>query len=334
MRQALQAVRDFTFGVDRHGFLIIASFDESAFPALACLPLAGARARATTGPGEVFDVHDAVVAHQPGVLIYGDRRLVAKALEQRGSEHFPPTIGLEANEYGAFSLGTRNGVDLSGSLAATNEKLRFHLEGTMSPSEAGDMERGWQTAKGEIGQLSLSPAEAKELQRVADALELHHDGGNVVGNGELKEAVADQAHGLGAVAALVRVTVRNFFLDAMMEEARSSIIAIANDLREAKLSRPRLRSFPPVPKTIPKGATHTSTPADWKAWEALNFSIDGPQRYQYEIRAADGGLSADIIARGDLDGNGKASEFRLHVRIGAGGPVVVDFPIAEKNRRE
>jgi hypothetical protein len=102
-------------------------------------------------------------------------------------------------------------------------------------------------------------------------------------------------------------------------------------------TRSKLVSFPPVPRTIPKGTKYQSSPADWKPWEPIKFEMDGPQYYQYEVRAARDGLSADIFARGDLDGNGKTSEFRIHVRIEpnpndkrdkVGGPVVVG-PLVE-----
>jgi hypothetical protein len=42
--------------------------------------------------------------------------------------------------------------------------------------------------------------------------------------------------------------------------------------------------------------------------------MTSPQYYQYEIKAAKDGKSADIIARGDLNGNGKPSVFVLHVQ--------------------
>ena len=42
-----------------------------------------------------------------------------------------------------------------------------------------------------------------------------------------------------------------------------------------------------------------------------------PLYYQYEVRAAPDGKSADIIARGDLDGNGKTSQYLLHVNLDA-----------------
>jgi hypothetical protein len=70
-----------------------------------------------------------------------------------------------------------------------------------------------------------------------------------------------------------------------------------------------------VPATIPKGVKYQSSPDDWKAWESIKFSMSEPQYYQYEIIAAKDGKSAVIYARGDLDGDGTASEFRLPVHF-------------------
>jgi hypothetical protein len=63
-----------------------------------------------------------------------------------------------------------------------------------------------------------------------------------------------------------------------------------------------------------------SKPEDWKAWEPIGYSAQAPQFYQYEIVAAPDGGSAEIIARGDLDGDGKASKFVLRVRLSKEGP--------------
>jgi hypothetical protein len=70
-----------------------------------------------------------------------------------------------------------------------------------------------------------------------------------------------------------------------------------------------------VPKAVPRGQKYQSSSADWKAWAPLRFEMTEPQYYQYEIRAAKDGESAEIIARGDLNGDGKASELKLLVKV-------------------
>jgi hypothetical protein len=48
---------------------------------------------------------------------------------------------------------------------------------------------------------------------------------------------------------------------------------------------------------------------------AAPLRVSAPQYFQYEVKAAKDGESAEIIARGDLDGNGKASELELVVKV-------------------
>ena len=70
-----------------------------------------------------------------------------------------------------------------------------------------------------------------------------------------------------------------------------------------------------MPKTVPKGVRYQSSPADWKPWAPLRFELSVPQYYQYETKAAKNGESAEIIARGDLNGDGKTSQFKLSIEV-------------------
>jgi hypothetical protein len=69
-----------------------------------------------------------------------------------------------------------------------------------------------------------------------------------------------------------------------------------------------------------------STPQDWAPWKALHFEMGGPQRYQYEIVAAKDGESARIIARGDLNGDGRTSIFEVLVKVDRAKDVLIVAP--------
>jgi hypothetical protein len=115
------------------------------------------------------------------------------------------------------------------------------------------------------------------------------------------------------VASIAISGVRKYLVTAAKSaEARNAVGQIAKDYAawwEKEDGKPRGRrklvSFPPVPKTIPRGVKYQSTPSDWKAWAPIRFEMDAPQYYQYEVRASKDGSSADIFARGDLDADGK-----------------------------
>ena len=89
-----------------------------------------------------------------------------------------------------------------------------------------------------------------------------------------------------------------------------------------------------VPAAVPKGAKYTSGAGDWSVGKGvapapdvgfycLKFTVDQPQYYAYSYTATGPGTatgnSIDIIANGDLDGNGTTSEFKMHGEIAVQG---------------
>jgi hypothetical protein len=55
-----------------------------------------------------------------------------------------------------------------------------------------------------------------------------------------------------------------------------------------------------------------------------------PQYYQYEIKAAKDGESAEILARGDLNGDGKTSQFKIVVKVERPSNRLVAVPSIEE----
>jgi hypothetical protein len=96
----------------------------------------------------------------------------------------------------------------------------------------------------------------------------------------------------------------------------------------------RFTSYPPVPKTIPRGVKVQVDAKDWKAWSGLGFQRVGSQEYQYEIVAAPDGKSAQIIARGDLNGDGKTSKYVQVIKLNPTGGVDLAPNVAETNPGE
>jgi hypothetical protein len=66
---------------------------------------------------------------------------------------------------------------------------------------------------------------------------------------------------------------------------------------------------------VPRGVKYTCTPDDWMPWDALKLTMDQPQYFQYEVKAAPDGMSADVIVHGDLNGDGKTSTFKLALHV-------------------
>ena len=113
------------------------------------------------------------------------------------------------------------------------------------------------------------------------------------------------------VAKIAVAAVRRYVLRSKEAEARNVVRSIAQVIvasweaetysaKPAPPAKKKLQSFPAIPSTVPRGTKYPSSPADWSAWAPIKFEMDQPQYYQYEVRAAKDGESADVIARGDL----------------------------------
>jgi type II secretory pathway pseudopilin PulG len=87
-----------------------------------------------------------------------------------------------------------------------------------------------------------------------------------------------------------------------------------------------MRHFPPpsrssVPPALAdvRGKRYQSTLADWtpSPWRELHFSIPQPQFYVYSFESSGSGqqASATATARGDLNGDGVTSTYRLTVTV-------------------
>jgi prepilin-type N-terminal cleavage/methylation domain-containing protein len=90
-------------------------------------------------------------------------------------------------------------------------------------------------------------------------------------------------------------------------EARLLLELIAHLEAVHRLEQGNYVACPPVPAEVPRGRAvpWTST----KEWESLGFAVDGATRYQVSVEVREGGFVAH--ARGDLDGNGRASDFQI-----------------------
>jgi hypothetical protein len=285
-----------------------------------------------------------VVAHLPGVLLVGPRPYVERALQAHATAGaFPASVSLGPDEYVAFHAMAEEGIEGSGSLLASSERFRLRIEGDLPAPLAKHVEREWESRKSQATGLDLGGQEAASLlQKLIGAIELKRDGGHMTATFDLHEPPTDQARDLGAVAGLATFAVRRYLAEAKLAEARSSVGQIAKGYatwyeREdaTPKARKKLFSLPPVPKTIPRGVKVQTTAADWKPWEPVRFSMEAPQFYQYEVKAAKDGNSADVLARGDLDGDGKPSELRLHLAIDRKkGVLLIDPNIAETDPLE
>ncbi len=147
--------------------------------------------------------------------------------------------------------------------------------------------------------------------------------------------------GLPAIALLGVVSiygVRRYIAAAKAHEARTSLGAIARKAEAVYKRDGRLCSSAsaPVPEepTLIAARKYQSTPADWQRDEGtgagfacLGLSMTTPQNFQYDYQATHEGFTA--TARGDLNGDGVYSSYRIEGVIESGGLQLL--PIEENN---
>jgi hypothetical protein len=338
IQQAANGIEDLVAGVGGKGSGLAVGQYGGHFDAAACLTLEGAQ-HTTVDGAEAFDLGNEVYVLQPGILLVGSRASVERAVKAHPAA-FPPELSLGPDEYVALSVWG-DGEKVSGTLLASKDRFRIGVEADVPDTIAEGLEREIQGRKTQLSQtLGLTGEQAELLDRLARAFEVTRQGNHLQGAFELVEPVVDQARDLGAAGALGLAALRRYLAEAKTAEARNTVGAIAKgyaawysreDPRVPK-SRRKLFSLPAVPNFVPRAQKYQSSPVDWQPWERIEFSMDAPQYYQYEVRAAKDGNSADIFAHGDLDGDGKESEFRLHIAVDPKrGVLVIDPQITERD---
>jgi hypothetical protein len=344
LRGALDGVREIVFGADDDDGLIVARIDEQALNPSTCLGAAGAKPVQLEGANEAYTFVDGTLVHEPGFLVLGRPAVLKRALAQRAApKALPASMSLGPDEYVVWSAQLDEDVHVAGTVLASSSRFRVAVQADLPPRMAAGIEKQFGAVQTMGGIPGLGDGPEREIvSKLLHAVELKRDGGHLEGALDLREPPADQARDLGAAASLGVLGVRKYMAEAKTAEARNAVGQIAKDYAawwetadDKSRAKKKLVSFPPVPKTVPRGTKIQSTPADWKPWAPIKFAMDRPQYYQYEVRAAKNGESAEIIARGDLDGDGQTSQFKLSMHVDrARGALVIDPSIAETDPEE
>jgi hypothetical protein len=291
-----------------------------------CAAAAGSPPALTlNGADEGIGNQDRATVRRGDVLVIGDPTAIKRLLDAKPAP-WPADLALAPDMYLA-AIGHGEGVTGRGQLTFTGTMLLGTADITLpdentargATQHTAELLKGWNVP-------GLDAPTSSIVKHVIDSVRVEQKGKTMSVTVDLEEGTTDQARDIGGLASAAIFGVRQYITESKKVEAISAVRFIGKDYAtvlegEAPDGKPtrkkptKLHSFPAVPKEVPRGVAYQSTPADWKGWEELRFQMDGPQRYQYEIKAAKDGKSADIIARGDLDGDGKTSEIKLHVEV-------------------
>jgi type II secretory pathway pseudopilin PulG len=114
----------------------------------------------------------------------------------------------------------------------------------------------------------------------------------------------------GILAAIAIPNFLKYQQRAKQTEAKINLRAIATAEKAYFGEHDAFVAAGPVPAGVPAGAPQVFTPD--QGFKALGWQAEGPVRFQY-IVTLDGPKSATGVARGDLSGNGKISEFKVSI---------------------
>jgi hypothetical protein len=301
----LKSAKEIAIGADARGVLAIGRFADA-------VPEAALRTCV-----DKADDKKLAIAIVPPLAFVGDAKLVEVA-SSGASGTWPSAVAIGQDQVVAWMFRSDD-TSAHGGVHASKE--RFRADGVADvPEELGKL------VEEQLGRANM-------LGPIAKALKVERRGRRLEIVFELREPPIDQARDLGILAALATHGVRSYLVRAKAAEAKNTIAAIARTYVadwEREDGKPRgkrkLVSYPAVPKTVPRGTTYTPTSKDWAPWKQLHFEMTMPHRYQYEILAAKDGESAEIVARGDLDGDGRTSLFKIAVKVDRAKDVLVVAP--------
>jgi len=302
---ASHAVRELVFATYAEGSLGAIRYDAQSFDAKPCFS-------------------GALVPVAPGVALFGT--LAPRAQREGGS--LPASVALGDGEWLRVSFDDKP-VRGTASLDVSDALFALHAEADMPEQGARDLVQQFEDSRAKVPAMmkEASSDERDAITKVLRFTTFRRDGGHVTFAIDLHEPGADQARDVGTMAALAIAGVRKYLLRSKEAEALNTVPAIARSIAasweretlssnlKAPIVKKKLQSFPPIPPIVPRGTKYQSSEKEWATWSTIKFEIDQPQYYQYEVRAAKDGESAEVIARGDLNGDGKTSSFVIAIKV-------------------
>lgn len=273
---------------------------------------------------------------EPGIGVFGDGNAHAR---------LPDELALDRDEY-VRAYYVDKPVLAHVSLAMTDALFALHADADLPEERAKEAAAMFEKQRAMLpaAMNDMTPEERDAVGRLLLSTKFRRDGSHVALAVDLHESPVDQARDIGMMSALAIHGVRKYLLQSKEAEARNAVPQIARNIaasweRETLPPTPRakkkLQSFPAIPPTVPRGTKYQPSEKEWATWSAIKFEMDQPLYYQYEVRAAKDGESADVIARGDLNGDGKTSSFVITIKVRKDKDRTLDIsPIVETDPDE
>jgi hypothetical protein len=242
-------------------------------------------------------------------------------------------LHVRTNALQAFGL---NELTLSMGRGPAGTRLRI-VDETGSAEAATATERRFREfsalAKQQLSKSLESPDGRRYLAQLLDAMVIETQGTTVSATVDLPTAQAEDAF-TGMISAIAIYGVQRYIANAKVAEARGNVATIAARLSKYVADQ-RVKRFPKsaprTPKDVPAGTKFKPDAQTWShaSWKAIDFRLEAPHYYAYELESARDGKRATVRAHGDLDGDGVTSRFELSLEITAAGEVVLGPEMTE-----
>jgi hypothetical protein len=281
---------------------------------------------ALPGAEEAYTAGKGVIAVMPGVVLAGSKTLVEAALApQAKPSALPEHLALRGEEQLSFHFEAAQPKAWAlGTLSTSAQRFSIAAQVELPNDAAADnIDKKIAMARSQGKLLAQAMTGDATLARLLDSIAIERHGRRFQVQFELRGTATEQARDLGTVAALGISGVRRYMINAKAAEAKATLAQITKRYQASLLvadgAKPKqalkLLSLPAVPAAVPRGAKYQSSADDWKPWAGIQFKLEQPQYYQYEVVAAKDGKNAEILARGDLDGDGVTSLYRLKIQL-------------------
>jgi hypothetical protein len=322
--------------------------DRPAEDALKCL-----QTFVPVQPTQVGD-HKALMLPTGGVLLAQNELLIyapegqAEAASQRVASAAPLSPGVQATLDGnpdsmllAYGAGN-NGLDLKwASLSISQPAGGILVKGIGLAESAEAAEQVKQKvlaqlalAKQLIAQQTSGGEAGDQVGQILDKVSMESNEANVNLRLELDKTQAQQFFS-EVVVALAKEGLVKYAMAAKTAEARDNVMRIALALSDYARANPApKRRFPKSaslsPATVPGKSAVDPTGFDHPSWKAINFAPRERVLYSYEFVTAADGNSVEVIARGDLDGDGQQAKYSVSVSIEGKDPKIAGQILKEQ----
>ena len=185
--------------------------------------------------------------------------------------------------------------------------------------------------------LAREGAEFQPISALLEKVQIEQQGQSVSVHLSLDKQQAETLFS-DVLVKLAKEGVGKYENSSKTAEARDHVmriaLALSDHARAKRAKTPFPPSAPPSPAQVPgKRPVDALQSFEHASWKAIGFAPSGPVYYSYQFVTAADGKSVEVIAEGDLDGDGVRSKYSVKVTM-VGSEPRIDPELTRQNPYE